>query len=133
MGTSFLPETDNGAVQIEVTAPSGSSLEYTRIKAEQAAALARALPEVEYTQTTVGTSGNVSRAQVYVDFIPEADRERTARQIAQALRGDIARLVGAEFTQLWAELRGHRIRPAAGAVRVELTKKIVERGDENPL
>ncbi|MCB1588709.1 MAG: efflux RND transporter permease subunit, partial [Xanthomonadales bacterium] len=98
VGTSFLPETDNGAVQIEVTAPSGSSLEYTRIKAEQAAALARALPEVEYTQTTVGTSGNVSRAQVYVDFIPEADRERTARQIAQALRGDIARLVGAEFT-----------------------------------
>jgi HAE1 family hydrophobic/amphiphilic exporter-1 len=98
VGSSFLPETDNGGIQIEITAPSGSSLEYTRIKAEQAAALAREIPEVEYTQTTVGTSGNVSRAQVYIDFVPEGDRERTAKQIAQALRGDIARLVGAEYT-----------------------------------
>ncbi len=98
VGSSFLPETDNGGIQIEITAPSGSSLEYTRIKAEQAAVLARAVPEVEYTQTTVGTSGNVSRAQVYVDFVPEAERDRTAKQIAQALRGDIGRLVGAEYT-----------------------------------
>ncbi|MCB1608282.1 MAG: efflux RND transporter permease subunit, partial [Xanthomonadales bacterium] len=92
------PETDNGGLQIEITAPSSSSLEYTRIKAEQAAALARALPEVEYTQTTVGTSGNVSRARVYVDLVHQDDRERTAKQVAQSLRSDIGRLVGAEYT-----------------------------------
>ncbi len=98
VGSSFLPETDNGGIQIEITAPSGSSLQYTRIKAEQAAAMARGLAEVSYTQTTVGTSGNASRAQVYVDFVPQDERDRTAKQIAQSLRGDIKRLVGAEFS-----------------------------------
>ena len=98
VGTSFLPEADNGGIQIQVTAPSGSSLEYTRIKAEQAAVMARALPEVEYTQTTVGTDGNVSKAEIYVDFIKQAERDRTAKQIAKGLRDEIRRLVGAEYT-----------------------------------
>jgi HAE1 family hydrophobic/amphiphilic exporter-1 len=98
VGSSFLPEADSGGIQVEITAPSGSSLEYTRIKAEQAAALARAMPEVEYTQTTVGSDGNVSKAEIYVDFIKQSDRERSAKQIAQAVRADIRRLVGAEFT-----------------------------------
>ena len=98
VGSSFLPESDNGGVQIDITAPSGSSLEYTRIKAEQAAALARTLPEVEYTQTTVGTNGSVSRAQVYVDLIPLKEREQSAKDIATRLRGEIGRLVGAEYS-----------------------------------
>ena len=98
VGTSFLPVSDSGGIRIFITAPSGSSLEYTRIKAEQAAALARRLPEVEYTQTTVGSDGNVSKADIYVDFIKQSERERSAQQIARALRGDIRRLVGAEYT-----------------------------------
>ncbi len=98
VGSSFLPESDSGGLQIEVTAPSGSSLEYTRIKAEQAAQLARLLPEVEYTQTTVGVSANVTRARIYVDLVDLDQRDRSAQQVARALRGDIARLVGAEYT-----------------------------------
>jgi len=98
VGSSFLPESDNGGIQIEITAPSGSSLEYTRIKAGQAAALARMLPEVEYVQTTVGSDGNVSKAEIYIDFIKQSERDRSAQEIAQALRSDIQRLVGAEYT-----------------------------------
>lgn len=98
VGSSFLPESDNGGIQIAVTAPSGSSLEYTRIKAEQAAALAQLMPEVEYVQTTVGADGNVSKAEIYIDFIKQSERDRSAREIAQVLRSDIRRLVGAEYT-----------------------------------
>jgi len=98
VGSSFLPQTDNGAIQIDVRAPSGSSLEYTRIKAEQAAALASGLPEVEYVMTTVGTDGNVSKAKVEIDLVDENLRDRSAQEIAQALRAETRRLVGAEFT-----------------------------------
>ncbi|MBD8526079.1 efflux RND transporter permease subunit [Pseudomarimonas arenosa] len=98
VGSSFLPDSDNGAIRIDVTAPSGSSLAYTRIKAEQAAAMARALPETEYTQTTVGSDGNVSKASIMVEFVDQDQRSRSAKQIAQDLRADIARLVGAEYT-----------------------------------
>ena len=98
VGSSFLPESDNGGLQVEITAPSGSSLAYTKIKAEQAATLARALPEVAYTQTTVGTSGNVTKASIYVDLVDLDQRDRSAQDVGRALRGEIARLVGAEYT-----------------------------------
>ncbi len=98
VGSSFLPQTDNGAIIIEVRAPSGSSLDYTRIKAEQAASLAQVLPEVEYVQTTVGADGNISKAEINIDLIKQSERERSAREIAQGLRSEIQRLVGAEYT-----------------------------------
>jgi HAE1 family hydrophobic/amphiphilic exporter-1 len=97
VGSSFLPQTDNGAIIIEVRAPSGSSLDYTRIKAVQAASLAQALPEVEYVQTTVGSDGNISKAEINIDLIKQSERERSAREIAQGLRSEIQRLVGAEY------------------------------------
>jgi HAE1 family hydrophobic/amphiphilic exporter-1 len=98
VGSSFLPQTDSGAVMIEVRAPSGSSLEYTRIKAEQAAAIARAMPEIEYVLTTVGADGNVSKAEIQIDLIKQSERNRSAQEIAQAMRSETRRLVGAEYT-----------------------------------
>src|SRR5690606_31547433 len=98
VGSSFLPESDNGGLQVEITAPSGSSLAYTKIKAEQAATLARGLPEVAYTQTTVGSSGNVTKASIYVDLVELDQRDRSAQEVGRALRAEIARLVGAEYT-----------------------------------
>lgn len=97
VGSSFLPDSDNGGMQIEVTAPAGSSLAYTRIKAEQAAAMARELPEVNYTQTTVGTDGNVSKAEIYIDLVDQDQRDRRAKEIAAELRASISTLIGAEF------------------------------------
>jgi HAE1 family hydrophobic/amphiphilic exporter-1 len=38
-GSSFLPESDNGTLAIEVRKPSNSSLEFDRLKVEQAAQL----------------------------------------------------------------------------------------------
>ena len=97
VGSSFLPDSDNGGMQVEVTAPAGSSLAYTRIKAEQAAAMARELAEVNYTQTTVGTDGNVSKAEIYIDLVDQDQRHRRAKDIAADLRTSISRLIGAEF------------------------------------
>lgn len=104
-GSGFLPETDDGGVVISVRAPSEASLEYTSIKAEQAAMIARQLPEQLYTQTTVGTQGNITRAQVFVRLKKEYERDRSSREIAAELRAKVKQLVGAEYT-VSADLNG---------------------------
>ena len=104
-GSGFLPETDDGGIVISVRAPSEASIEYTSIKAEQAAAIARQLPEQLYTQTTVGTQGNITRAQIFVRLTKEMERSRSSREIAAELRAKVQQLVGAEYT-VSADLNG---------------------------
>lgn len=104
-GFGFMPDTDNGAFIVQIRAPSEASIEYTRLKAAQVEAITRAVPEQLYTQTTVGVQSNITRAQVFVRLQPEKDRHRTAKEIAEDVRGQIKSLVGAEFTVL-ADLNG---------------------------
>ncbi len=104
-GFGFMPDTDNGAFIVQIRAPSEASIEYTRLKAAQVEAITRAVPEQLYTQTTVGVQSNITRAQVFVRLQPEKDRHRTAKEIAEDVRGQIKTLVGAEFTVL-ADLNG---------------------------
>src|SRR5215217_7963064 len=61
VGGGFFPEDDRGEFTIALETPPGSNLQYTRLKAEEAARIARAHPEVRYTYTTLGneTSGSV--------------------------------------------------------------------------
>ena len=80
VGAGFVPVSDRSEISMIVEAPPGSNLEYTRIKAEEAARRARAHKEVAYTYTTVGTplplkTPSVDQALVYVRLVPKADRE----------------------------------------------------------
>lgn len=104
-GFGFMPDTDNGAFIVQIRAPSEASIEYTRLKAAQVEAITRAVPEQLYTQTTVGVQSNITRAQVFVRLKPEKDRHRSAKEIAEDVRGQIKTLIGAEFTVL-ADLNG---------------------------
>jgi HAE1 family hydrophobic/amphiphilic exporter-1 len=97
-GSGFMPETDDGGFIVQIRAPSESSLEYTRLKAAQVAEITQRLPEHRYTQTTVGTSGNITRAQVFVRLVPEKDRQRSAEEVATEIRSQVKSLIGAEFT-----------------------------------
>ncbi len=104
-GFGFMPDTDNGAFIVQIRAPSEASIEYTRLKAAQVEAITRQVPEQLYTQTTVGVQSNITRAQVFVRLVPEKDRHRSAKEIAEDVRGQIKALIGAEFTVL-ADLNG---------------------------
>ena len=95
-GSSFLPASDVGVVAIEVRTPSSSSLEYGRLKVEAAAALARSLPETVATNAYVNPGGG----RVYVDVGKSTQRRRSSVEIAESLRGLVARLVGAEYVVL---------------------------------
>jgi hydrophobic/amphiphilic exporter-1 (mainly G- bacteria), HAE1 family len=95
-GSSFLPPGDFGTIAIEVRTPSSSSLEYTRLKIEAAATLARTLPETKATNSMVNAGGG----RVYVDLGKSTTRKRSAAEVATELRTLTARLVGAEYVVL---------------------------------
>ncbi|MBC3885307.1 efflux RND transporter permease subunit [Undibacterium griseum] len=92
-GSSFLPAADNGSLLVNVRTPSSSSLEYSRLKVEKAAELARTISETKATNSTVNLSGG----RVYVDIGKSTERKRSAAEIAVELRQLVAQIIGAEY------------------------------------
>ncbi len=103
VGAGFVPVSDRSEINLIVEAPPGSNLEYTRIKAEDAARRARAHPEVAYTYTTVGTpvplkTPSVDQALVYVRLVPKAERERHQEELGRMFREEMQRIGGAQVS-----------------------------------
>ena len=105
-GGGFMPEADNSEALIVVETPPGSNLEYTRLKAEEAARIARGYKETAATYTTIGgPSGAVDRADVYVKMLKKNERAMSQAEFASALRKDMNVIGGATFTvfnNVWA-------------------------------
>ena len=95
-GSSFLPGGDWGTLAIEVRTPPSSSLEYSRMKLEAAATLARSIPETKATNSYVNPNGG----RIYVDIGKSTKRKRSGFAIATELREKVSRLVGAEYVVL---------------------------------
>ncbi|HAV35152.1 MAG TPA: AcrB/AcrD/AcrF family protein [Massilia sp.] len=93
-GTSFLPKGDGNKIMIEVRTPASSSLQFARVKMEQAAQLAHTLPETRATDIVARPSGG----SIYVEIGKRNTRDRSASEIGAELREKVARLVGAEYT-----------------------------------
>ena len=95
-GSSFLPKADGKTLAIDVRSPASSNLEYSRIKLEAAAVMARTLPETRATNSYVNPTGG----RIYVDIGESTQRKRSAQDIAIELRKRTSQLVGAEYTVL---------------------------------
>ncbi|MBW8759568.1 MAG: efflux RND transporter permease subunit, partial [Burkholderiales bacterium] len=95
-GSDFLPKSDSGTLAIDIRMPPSSSLDYARMKLEEAQAVARQLPEALATNSWV----NPNQGRVYVDIGKSTKRKRSAAEIGDELRAKMARLVGAEFVVL---------------------------------
>ncbi len=103
VGAGFVPVSDRSEINMIVEAPPGSNLEYTRLKAEAVATIARARPEVRYTYTTVGTpvplkTPSVDQALVYVRLVPKAERRLSQEELGQILRRETSHLGGAQVS-----------------------------------
>jgi len=103
VGSEFVPVSDRSEVDFIVETPPGSNLEYTRLKAEEAARIARSHKEVSYTYATVGTplvgkAPGVDHALIYVRLVPKADRALSQDQIGNILRGELLRIGGARVS-----------------------------------
>jgi HAE1 family hydrophobic/amphiphilic exporter-1 len=110
VGVSFFPEDDRGEFNVKVETPPGSSLAYTRLKAEEVAKMARGLPEVRYTYTTLGgtSTGAVDEGNIYVRLTPKNDRSRSAEALAAAMRDMTAKLTGAKLSIFTSDFGGGR-------------------------
>jgi HAE1 family hydrophobic/amphiphilic exporter-1 len=140
-GGGFIPISDRSEISLIVEAPPGSNLDYTRIKAGEAARLARAHPEVAYTYTTIGTNlpmrtPSVDAGLIYVRLVPKKERRYSQDEMGQILRREMAQVGGADISifsggfggavkQIQLQLRG----PDATALTelAERVKAVVKR------
>lgn len=138
VGTAFFPEDDRAEFIMALQTPPGSNIEYTRLKAEEAANIARTLPEVKYTYTTLGNgaTGGVDEGNIYVRTVGKPERHRSVEEMAAVVRKETARMSGASvsvftsdfgggFKQIQLQLRGQDVQAlaqAADLVRAEVEK-----------
>jgi HAE1 family hydrophobic/amphiphilic exporter-1 len=153
VGGGFFPLDDRAEVNMTVETPPGANLDYLRQKTAEALRIAESYPEVRYSFAAAGgESGAVDKAGIYLKLKSKAERlaagERTAEEVASALRADMQRIAGAavsvftndfggEQKQISLELRGSNkdalqqtadqylaaLRSTRGAVDVGLSTK----------
>ncbi len=107
-GFGFMPVSDRSEMIIQVKTPPGSNLEYTKMKTEEAAQLARSHTDlVRYTFATIGgsasammdpssASGSVDMGQVYVRLVPKSERSINQDQFGELMRRELPRIGGAQ-------------------------------------
>ena len=98
-GAGFVPVSDRSEINLIIEAPGGSNLEYTRLRTEAVAALARKHPEVAYTYSSIGgaipfRAPGVDQALVYVRLVPKAKRHLSQDQLGTMFRNEFASVAG---------------------------------------
>ncbi|WP_223568675.1 efflux RND transporter permease subunit [Agrobacterium tumefaciens] len=108
VGTEFVPNADEGRFQVNITAPVGSSLDYTTTKVRQVEKALREFPEVEMLYSTINTGGAAGkhRAAVLVGLVPLDMRSRTPLSLAEPVRKRLSAIPGIEVTILQNGLGG---------------------------
>ena len=96
VGSEFMPETDQGFTQLALRMPVGSSLERTDAKVRQIEEIVNALPEIENVATWVGGAGQRNQAWLNISLKPKAQRQRSQKQVEEAMRQAIARVPGTD-------------------------------------
>jgi HAE1 family hydrophobic/amphiphilic exporter-1 len=110
VGVGFFPEDDRSQFIIAIETPPGSNLQYTRLKAQEAARIARSHPEVDYTYTTLGggTSGGVDEGNIFVHTIPKNKRSKSVEDLAADLRAEMKRVAGVTLSVFTNDFGGGR-------------------------
>ncbi|MEJ1176008.1 efflux RND transporter permease subunit [Agrobacterium sp. CMT1] len=108
LGAEFVPTADGGRFQIAVTAPAGSSLDYTTAKVRQVEKALRQFPEVETLYSTINTGGAAGkhRAIIQVALVPLEMRSRTPLALTDPIRQRLTAIPGIEFSILQDGLGG---------------------------
>ena len=108
VGAEFVPGADEGRFQINVTAPVGSSLDYTATKVRQVENALREFPEIETIYSTINTGGTVGkhRAALLVRLVPFDQRGRTPLMLTNPIRERLSAIPGIEIAIVQEGLGG---------------------------
>jgi multidrug efflux pump len=95
----FVPPEDRGQIQISITAPEGSTVAFTDQYQKQVEKILAGIPEIDnYTSTVGGGFGGggsgVNRGQIFVRFVDWSARKRSAQDIIEVLRPQLAQIPG---------------------------------------
>ncbi|WP_088287358.1 efflux RND transporter permease subunit [Ideonella sp. A 288] len=96
VGSEFVPQTDQGYTQLALRLPVGSSLDRTDAKVRQIEEIVLAMPEVATVSTWVGGAGQRNQAWLNIALKDRADRNRSQKQVEDAMREQIARIPGVD-------------------------------------
>jgi HAE1 family hydrophobic/amphiphilic exporter-1 len=96
IGGGFAPETDESQFAVLFETPEGSSLSYTRSKAEQIIATLRRMEGVDYTYTTVGAgaTGTVKSGDIFVSLVKPRERSKSQFAIMDDARAKLGQIQG---------------------------------------
>ncbi|MDO8501855.1 MAG: efflux RND transporter permease subunit [Gemmatimonadaceae bacterium] len=107
VGTGLFGSNDRSELNIGIETPPGSNLDYTRIKAEEAARMARAHPEVLYTYTTLGGgTGAVDKGNIYIRLVHKNERHIGVEDFGRRLRTEIGHIGGVTMTVFTSDFQG---------------------------
>ncbi|MDA1080370.1 MAG: efflux RND transporter permease subunit [Gemmatimonadetes bacterium] len=117
-GFGFVPDSDRSEVFVEVQTPPGSNLEYTKMKTEEAAQIARRHADlVRYTFSTIGAStiaipgASISAGDLgsmYVRMRPKAERSVSQYELGEILRDEMKQIGGATVSVFTSGFGGAR-------------------------
>src|SRR5579859_1767270 len=103
LSTEFFPVADNGALQVNLELPPGTTLDVTNAATSKVEQRLMAWPEVKQVFTSVGQGGGFGPSQarfstMQVELIDKQSRVRTPDQLAQVARSFGADIPGAKVT-----------------------------------
>ncbi len=99
VGSEFIPDADNSYISMNVRMPVGTSLARGNEKMKQVEELVRALPEVRLVSTQVGdVDGSRNVGNLSNQLVKRSERERTQKQVEEAIRKAIAPIPGADVS-----------------------------------
>ncbi len=114
IGMEFLPDFDQGEIQVDVQMPRGTKLEDTDAVIGQIEQYALEVPEVDVVFSSVGDtdgegmddglSSDVGRVGIVLE--PRADRERDTEKIARKLRSHSQGIPGADVSVTMTDMAG---------------------------
>jgi len=119
IGGGFMPDSDDSEFTVLFETPEGSSLGYTRGKADQIIGALDALDGVKYTYTTVGAgaTGTVNSGNIYVALEKPSERDMSQDELMDAARAALIRLHGVQVQVLLAGGLGGAVAPLQVEIR----------------
>ena len=147
VGSEFVPQTDQGFTQLSLRMPVATSLQRGDAKVRQVEEILARYKEIKTVSTVVGSTGEGmatgrNQAVMNISLVDRDQRQRSQKQIEDAIREDLAKIPGVELSvgfdkPVWITLLGsdadaltqaardlvERIKKVPGAVDVDTTVK----------